>query len=61
MGTPSKNWLQLYVDAMVEKDPFKRLGLVRELNRLTKEDNSGEAVEQRAVKPLRRSKQAPRR
>ena len=61
MGTPSKNWLQLYVDAMVEKDPFKRLGLVRELNRLPKEDNSGEAVEQRAVKPLRRSKQAPRR
>lgn len=26
-----RTWLQLYVDAMTEKDPYKRLALVREL------------------------------
>lgn len=56
MSSPSKNWLQLYVDAMMEKDPFKRLNLVRELRSLPKEDDSGEAFEPAAVKPRRKHK-----
>jgi hypothetical protein len=31
-----KNWLQLYVDAMTEKDPYKRLALVRRLRQVPK-------------------------
>jgi hypothetical protein len=61
MSNSSKSWLQLYVDAMMEKDPFKRLSLVRELNGLPKEDDSGEVFEQQAVRPRKKSKTAPRR
>ena len=61
MSTASKSWLQLYVDATMEKDPFKRLRLVKELNSLPREDNSGEVVEERTLKPLRKSKPARRR
>lgn len=45
MKNGSKNWLQLYVDAMTERDPYKRLALVRELRRIPKKDDSGEFLE----------------
>jgi hypothetical protein len=61
MSTASKNWLQMYVDATMEKDPFKRLRLVKELSSLPREDNSGEVGEEHTVKPLRKSKPARRR
>ena len=61
MSAQQKNWLQLYVDAMMEKDPFKRLRLVRELHGLPKEDNSGESQEHPAIRPMRKGKRARRR
>jgi hypothetical protein len=61
MGTLSKTWLQLYVDATMEKDPFKRLKLVKELNNLPREDDSGELAEEPTVKRLRKSKTGRRR
>lgn len=61
MGTISKTWLQLYVDATMEKDPFKRLKLVKELNSVPREDDSGEVAEERTVKRLRKSKTGRRR
>jgi len=61
MSAASKSWLQLYVDATMEKDPFKRLRLVKELSSLPREDNSGEVGEERTAKPLRKSKPARRR
>lgn len=43
--TNSKTWLQLYVDAMTEKDPYKRLALVQELRKLPRHDDSEETLE----------------
>ena len=40
-----KNWLQLYVDAMTEKDPYKRLALVRRLRQVPRHDESDENPE----------------
>jgi len=40
-----KNWLQLYVDAMTEKDPYKRLALVRRLRQVPRHDESDESPE----------------
>jgi hypothetical protein len=40
-----RNWLQLYVDAMTEKDPYKRLALVRELRELPRADESDDLFE----------------
>jgi len=37
-----KNWLQLYVDAVTEKDPYKRLALVRRLRQVPRHDESDE-------------------
>src|ERR1700738_4780628 len=34
MNSNAKTWLQLYVDAMTEKDPYKRLALVEELRKM---------------------------
>lgn len=61
MGTVSKSWLQLYVDATMEKDPFKRLKLVKELSSLPREDESVEVAEEGTVKRLRKSKAGRRR
>jgi hypothetical protein len=36
IGGKRRSWLQLYVDAMTEKDPYKRLALVRELGKTRK-------------------------
>ena len=57
----NKSWLQLYVDAMLEKDPFKRLKLVRQLNSLPKEDDSDQAIEPPTVRPPKKSKRVRRR
>ena len=61
----SKNWLQLYVDAMTEKDPYKRLALVRQLRQVPRHDESDDSPErprlQVAAKPAPpRPAQAPR-
>lgn len=45
MKSDSKTWLQLYVDAMTERDPYKRLALVRELRRMPKQDDSAEFLD----------------
>ena len=42
MNTKAKTWLQLYVDAMTEKDPYKRLALVQELRKIPRHDESEE-------------------
>ena len=39
------NWLQLYVDAMTEKDPYKRLALVRRLREVPRHDESDDSPE----------------
>jgi hypothetical protein len=59
------NWLQLYVDAVMERDPYKRLALVRKLKDMPKDHLSDEPVEdqteQPRVTPARRSRPARRR
>jgi hypothetical protein len=42
MRNNTRNWLQLYVDAMTERDPYKRVALVRELRQIPKHDESEE-------------------
>ena len=44
MKSSGERWLQLYVDAMTERDPYKRLALVRELRRLRRE-REGEGLQ----------------
>lgn len=69
MKNAGKNWLQLYVDAMTEKDPYKRLALVRELTRIPRQDESEEfmdrIIEERSIsrpaKRARKTKTPPRR
>jgi hypothetical protein len=65
-----KNWLQLYVDAMTEKDPYKRLALVRRLREVPRHDESDENPERprsqaglrpTAVRETPVSRQAPDR
>ena len=41
-----QNWLQLYVDAMTEKDPYKRLAIVRRLREMPRHDESEESREE---------------
>lgn len=50
-----KTWLQLYVDAMTEKDPYKRLALVRQLRNMPKHDDSEEPVSELVIRPIRGS------
>jgi hypothetical protein len=45
MEPNNKTWLQIYVDAMTEKDPYKRLTLVRELRRMPRQDESEDFLE----------------
>lgn len=42
MNSNAKSWLQLYVDAVTEKDPYKRLALVQELRKIPRHDESEE-------------------
>ena len=45
MELTNKTWLQIYVDAVTEKDPYKRLALVRELRRMPRQDESKDFLE----------------
>jgi hypothetical protein len=45
MELNNKTWLQIYVDAVTEKDPYKRLALVRELRRMPRQDESEDFLE----------------
>jgi hypothetical protein len=45
MEKKSKNWLQIYVDAMTEKDPYRRLALVRELKSIPRRDRVDQSLE----------------
>ena len=54
MKSSSKSWLQLYVDAVTEKDPYKRLALVQELRKIPRHDESDEMLQEprpRSVQP----------
>lgn len=53
MNTNSKTWLQLYVDAMTEKDPYKRLALVEELRKMPKHDDSEDLVPEPVIRPVK--------
>jgi hypothetical protein len=66
MKNVGKNWLQLYVDAMTERDPYKRLALVRELMRIPRQDESDEFLDRMledrsARRPKRKTQTPPRR
>ena len=39
----STSWLHLFVDAMTERDPYKRLALIRELRRVPRESEVEDA------------------
>jgi hypothetical protein len=56
MSTQPRTWLQLYVDAVMEKDPQKRLAMVRELRQMPKRDDSEEVVEELSNRAARKSK-----
>jgi hypothetical protein len=45
MDKKSKNWLQIYVDAMTEKDPYRSLALIRELKSIPRKDRADETLE----------------
>jgi hypothetical protein len=46
MNSNAKTWLQLYVDAVTEKDPYKRLALVQELRKIPRHDESEDIPQQ---------------
>lgn len=58
MNSNGKSWLDLYVDAMLEKDPYKRLALVRRLRSVPRQGESEDVVLEEV--PLRRSSKAAR-
>lgn len=43
MNSTGKSWLDLYVDAMLEKDPYKRLAMVRKLRNVSRQDEDDAA------------------
>src|SRR6266498_409685 len=57
-GQP-KDWLQLYVDAATEKDPYKRLALVRQLREVPRFDESEESNNRSSSQPIPRSTPSP--
>ncbi len=56
-----KTWLQLYVDAMTEKDPYKRLALVEELRKLPRYDESEEMPQEPVIRTIPRPRVVRRR
>jgi hypothetical protein len=54
----SRTWLQLYVDAMTEKDPYKRLALVKELRKIPRHDDSEDFAQEAAARPLKSVKKS---
>ena len=53
MNNNPRTWLQVYVDAVMERDPYKRLALVRELKSMPREDGSSESLEERISRPVK--------
>lgn len=53
MNNNPRTWLQVYVDAVMERDPYKRLALVRELKNMRREDGSGELLEEPVSRPIK--------
>lgn len=60
-NTKAKTWLQLYVDAMTEKDPYKRLALVQELRKLPRHDESDDIPQEPRPRTVVRPKVVRRR
>jgi len=58
MDSNGKSWLDLYVDAMLEKDPYKRLALVRKLRSVPRQGESEDVILDEV--PLRRSSKTVR-
>jgi hypothetical protein len=56
MSTQPRTWLQVYVDAVMEKDPYKRLALVEELRQMPRRDDSEESLDEAISRPARKSK-----
>ena len=56
MNSNAKTWLQLYVDAMTEKDPYKRLALVQELRKLPRHDDSDDMASEPIIRPSKRAR-----
>jgi hypothetical protein len=54
-----KNWLQLYVDAVTEKDPYKRLALVRQLRKVPRHDESEDSPKHTDLQLVPSSKPNP--
>jgi hypothetical protein len=61
INTKAKTWLQLYVDAMTEKDPYKRLALVEELRKLPRHDESDDLPQEPRPRTVARPKVVRRR
>jgi len=53
MNTNSKTWLQLYVDAVTEKDPYKRLALVEQLRKMPRHDDSEDLAPEPVIRPVK--------
>ncbi|MBO0911371.1 MAG: hypothetical protein J2P13_06220 [Acidobacteria bacterium] len=53
-----KTWLQLYVDAMTEKDPYKRLAMVKELRKIPRHDDSEDFAQEAVVRPVKSVKKS---
>ena len=58
MNNDGKSWLDLYVDAMLEKDPYKRLALARKLRSVPRQGESEDVLLDEV--PMRRSSKAVR-
>ncbi len=61
IGGKRRSWLQLYVDAMTEKDPYKRLALVRELGKTRKKAKRTEVARVANKVGAQRRKKKPKR
>jgi len=61
MKNTAKSWLQLYVDAVTEKDPYKRLALVQELRKMPRYDESEEIPQEPRSRSVVRPKVVRRR
>ena len=53
MNNNPRTWLQVYVDAVMERDPYKRLALVRELKNMPREGGTSESLEEPLSRPTK--------
>jgi hypothetical protein len=56
MSTQATSWLQLYVDAVMEKDPYKRLALVQQLRQMPRDDDADELLDETVSRSAKKSK-----